>query len=743
MRRRLDTEGNSHCRPGDARRPFRQWPARSIVVLLLVAVGAATCSAAPKPQPDDDPASERPIRPDQTSDRKEFEDALEELEAGNFEEARRAFRLLNAEQTDDAAVAQLAELYVARASLGALASEDGAEETGGERPPEKAVRMFASLQSDASVDGRVRRAARLYWAYLQLRHGARGRAVSAMADIPDGNLGSAVLDRDRGLLWPVLVEGLHGNGRWNETLRAAAGYYGWLEGRRAESDSDGESRPTSGASGDSDASSADSDTDSESESGPWGEQFDYARSRGFEAAFELSAEELEDWVESDDAFLRATAGWAYVDQKLESEKLSEEERTAIDERFQEVATDLNAIGAADRVSELSVKLATLGGSKRLVLGAVLPLSGSDRSVGRRAVAGMLIAMEAFEHRGSARVTLVFEDALGAPEKTMRRLDDLGASAVVGPLDRKRASKFAPVADRLEIPMIAMTADQPRVDEGSEPPFVLRNFMNPVEEARAVATLAFHEYEDRRAAVAYPDIGYGRRVKEAFAEEFEERGGQVVSAVSYDPSASDYSRAASKIARSDPDAVFIPDGASNVAEFTAFLADQDVWGYSGESGGRRSDRTYVHYLGTSLWRDSILTRQASRYLRGATIPAWYAPGFQDDATQRFGRRFRGVHGRNPSNIEAFGYDNVRWLRRLMLERGLQDPRAIRDALLTGGEYRGATGQASFTSDGRLRRRFRFVTVEDESFRPMSLQVELADDRSEGEQTDDAAPSPNSD
>jgi len=713
-------------------------PAPSLVVLLLVAVGAATCSAAPKPKPEAEPGAERPIRPDQTSGRQAFEKALRKLEAGNFEEARRAFRLLNAEQTTDPAVAQLAELYVARASLGALGRTDGANRGGGARPPEQAVRRFASLQSDESVDPRVRRAARLYWSLLQMRNGARERAVSAIADIADGTLGTAVLDRDRGLLWPVLVEGLRGSGRWKETHRAAAGYYGWLEEQRGASDRGSASTDNPVESSGTTGERPGSQSDDESDSGPWGEQFAYARARGFEAASELDAGGLEGRLESDDAFVRATAGWAFLDGKLGVEQLSEQDRTSVDERFREVATNLNAIGAADRVGELSVKLATLGGSKRLVLGAVLPLSGSDRSVGRRALAGMLVAMEAFQHRGSPRMTLVFEDAHGDPEETMRRLVDLGVSAVVGPLDRKRASTFAPIADRLGVPMITMTADQPEVEEAEAPPFVLRNFMNSVEEARAVATLAFHEYEDRRAAIAYPDIGYGRRVGDAFAEEFRDRGGQIVADVAYDPSGSDYSRPASRIARSDPDAVFIPDGASNVAEFAAFLADQDVWGYAGSSSERRSDRTYVHYLGTSLWRDSILTRQASRYLRGAVIPAWYDAGFRDDATQGFGRRFRGVQDREPSDIEAFGYDNVRWLRRLMVERGLQDPEAIRDALLDGAEYRGATGRASFTSEGRLRRRFRFVTVEGESFRPMSLQMELAEEGLEAEGTKDPSP-----
>jgi len=715
----------------------RRLSARILVVSLFVAIGAATCSASPAPKPATESPSERPIRPETDSDRERFDRALETLESGNFAEARESFRLLSAEKSVDRSVSELSELYVARAMLGRLRPE-GDDNSTTRRPPEKAVQMLASLQSDESVDARVRRAAQLYWAWIQVRHGARTRARSALSGFPGGELGSAILDRDRGELWPVLVDGLHENGQWQRLLDASAGYHDWLidrsERRSSESSDRAGSSRASGAEERLERVEVDGDSGRDRR-GPGPVEF--ARSRGFEAASQLTTEQLESRLESESSFVRATVGWAYLDRKLDADELTEEERGRIDDRYEEIVADLNAIGAAGRTSELSVKFATLGGDERLVIGALVPLSGPDASVGRRAVSGMLLAARAFRHDAPSRVTVVFEDSVGDPESTFRRLVDAGASAVVGPLDRSRARQFAPLSREHEVPLIALSAARPDPENRRSPPFVLRNFLNPIDEARAVAILAFREYGDRRAAVAFPDIGYGRRVREAFVETFRELGGRIVASVPYDRTLSDFSEPAGRIAEADPDAIFIPDSASNVSELAAFLADRDVWGRTpGGESPASSDRTYVHYLGTSLWRDPLLARQGSKYLRGAAIPTWFAEGFEDEATREFGRRFRGVQGRDPSDIEAFAYDNVRWLRSLMVERGLQQPVSIRDALLGGAEYHGATGTARFLPDGRLRRTVRFVTVGDGVFEPISTRVEATGER--GDDDGESAP-----
>lgn len=733
-----------------------------LLVCALLSFGLATCSATPKPKPDRGRPTEPPIRPGDREEREQFESALKQLQEGKYEEARESFRLIRAQRSSGDPVADSAELYVARSLLGDLKSAEGAESSsdtdlsegsegaGASESERRALQLLSSLREDASVDERVRRAASLYWSYIRLRNEAPGPAYGNLASYPKPALGPAVLERDRIPLWVLLIEGLYRNARWVETLDGSAALYADLH-RRLEDESEAESsserskiersehlnrrnRPErEGASSPEGAPPRESDDSSEdaaesreggSAAEGYAREFAYVRSRGFDAARAISPEERRERLDSDSGFLRATAGWAHLNEMLGAESLDEEQREEIDRRFREVATDLTALGAPGRVSELSVKRATLGSDERLVIGALLPLTGSDRGIGRRAMAGMLLAMEAYDHSGTPRVTLVFEDSNRDPEAAMERLVTGGATAVVGPLDSGRADGFAEAAARHEVPLLTLTAVYPRAARSEENSYVLRNFMDPVTEARAAATVAFHHLEDRRAAVVYPDVGYGRRVSEAFRDEFRRLGGQVVSAISFDRSSSNFSDVAERVAASEPEAIFIPDAASNVAEMAAFLADHDIWGMAKGESRRAGGRRNVHYLGTSLWYDSILTRQASEYVRGAIIPAWYAESFEDDPTRDFGRRFRAVHGRSPGNIEAFAFDNIRWVRSLMLERGLRSPSALLDGLRGGAEFQGATGSVAFDERGRLRRKIRFVHLVEEAFQPLSLQVDIA-------------------
>ena len=729
--------------------------------LLPLFLLLATCSAGPKTtKPDDDPTEERTIQPTDEKDKVRFADARKALEAGNYEKAKETFRLIQAEE-GSGEVAQLAELYVARADLGALEPKADGESGGG--PPtgrNRALQMLQSMAAADDIDPRVRRAAQLYEGYVRLEREDEQRLSEIFSAYDEPIVGTAVLDGDRLALWPVLVEGLRRAERHAEAVVAACGLFEELEGRSRkirrsrEADVVAPAPPSKDAGGGRDKSKASGDQTGETVDGETGDRRSerfvelatFARNRGFDSAAELDDEALERRLEAESSFVRAVVGWTFLDRTLESGEVDAKKREKLDRRFAEVGADLNAIGAPTRVSELSIKLATIGGGKRLVVGAILPLSGQNSSIGQRALSGMLLAMRAFRKRGPPRVTLVIEDANAEPKAVWSHLAEIEPAAVVGPLDPSRAAKFAQGAQEREIPMVALTARRPTERADVAEPYIVRNFMDPVTEARAAANLAFHEFEDRRAAIVYPSVGYGETLQRAFDEEFRRLGGQIVETIAYDRSKSNYSHVADRLAGADVETVFIPDAGSKVAEVSAFLADRDIWGISPSAEKPTDDgRTYVHYLGTSLWYGPIVKRQAASYLQGAVIPTWFAPEFADNPTRQFARRFDVVFGRRPGNIEAFAYDNVRWIRRLMVEHGVQTARALRTTLLGGSPYEGATGRGSFDADGTLWRTVRFVTLSDEEFVPMELQVDIApadQTETEGETTEPPVDEPDS-
>jgi ABC-type branched-subunit amino acid transport system substrate-binding protein len=743
---------NSVVRPRSLRAAF-SW-------LLVLLLGLSACKTG-RGARGEDIENKPPIQAESAEAQRRFERAMALLKAGKYEQARQAFRLVQAEFSGDP-IATLAEVYVARASMGAVdpATSFSEQATANYAPSPEAARILASLARSEDVDNRIRYGAAAYYALEMALRGKTDEALAALRDYPSASLSNVVLDRDRLAVRSLLAESFWRAGRDIAALEAAARLYD--EAAAALAAQTAETTPGTierdPFADDSFENNAEPLTPAEQRSVAFLRSVEaLARDRAFSIA-EKDSEELvlQNYLTAQSPFLRAVAGWRLLERSLQQGaqgEISAEERAGLEDLFNQIAPDLVAIGATSRAAELSQRLAAVGGPKRLAVGFLLPLSGHYRAIGQRAMAGALVAMRAFHHPGQPEITLIFEDSQGDPSQVFQRLKQQEVLAVVGPLDADRARKFAPLARENQIPMITLTTESARAAASPEQespdaaaefgpaveaaedadetapeqgPFVFRNFIDAAAEARASARIAFYQIGDRRAAVVYPDLGYGRLTGQAFVDEFRSLGGQIVAQIPYDRSKSDFSDVAARLAESGAQAVFVPDSAEKVAVLSAFFANENIWGIMPDAEpSRDSRRMQVHYLGTSLWEDPILVRQAADYVEGATIPVWFSTSLAAPEVQRFVQRFEAIYGRRPGAFAAFSFDTVGWLRALMLERGMRRAVAIRDALLTGGVYRGVTGEAHMGPNGESRRALRFVTPTSEGFVPLPFRADTAE------------------
>ncbi|QDG54300.1 hypothetical protein FIV42_27205 [Persicimonas caeni] len=713
---------------------MRRWMLLAIVAAALV---LSACKTGKGKGDGDDIERQPPIRAKSSDAQERFDRAMEMLRDGQYDRAREAFRLLQAEFGSDP-IADLSELYVARASMGPirLGESLAQEATQAYKGSAEAAQILATLAQSDDVDKRIRYGAKAYHALEMALRGKTNEALSVLADYPSASISDVVLDADRTPVRALLTESFYRAGRNAETLEAAARLHAEVTARHQElvpATDEPLEQPTAG--GQSDPTSASQAANSTSPEVAYLRSLEaLARQRGFEAA-EKNIEEvaLQDYLTSDSAFVRAAAGWGLLGEQL-ADGVGEEQRAALEDLFNRVAPDLVQIGAGLRAAELSMRLAAVGGPKRLAIGFLAPLTGPHKAIGQRAMAGALVAMRAFHHAGYPEVTLVFQDSRADATEAFERLERQKVLAVVGPLDVRRAKQFAPLAQAAKIPLITLTteavgqstpSDAQATDaegeaEQSAAPYVFRNFIDAAAEARAAARVAFDEIGDRKAAVVYPDVGYGQVTAKAFADEFRDLGGQIVAEISYDRSKSDFANVARRLARANPEAVFLPDSAEKVAELTAFFANENIWGLAPtQKRSKRSKRKQVHYLGTSLWEDPMLIRQAASYVEGAAIPVWFSASLETAPVREFVNRFEAIYGRKPENFEAFAYDSVNWLRSLVLERGMRRPVAIRDALVSGDRHPGVTGTVQMTASGEPRRALRFVTPTDEGFEALEF------------------------
>lgn len=715
--------------PGESRRVAARAMRGAFLCLCLVLLGLSACKSAPAARGDD--LEERaPIAAHSEAAQKQFDAAMALLKAGEYLPARDAFRMLQAEYPEDP-IATLAEVYIARASMGKIEPQTSflPEATAAYPRSSEVAQILGALGESDSIDKRIRYGAAAYYALELALRGESEQALNALRDYPSASLSNIVLADDRLAVRSLLLESLWRAGRSDAALDAAARLYQEADALEAKYRGAGNTQALGIDGAHDEQAQLEALAPEERRSLAFLHSLKaFSRERAF-TIVERDAEELalQDYLHSKMPFLRALAGWRILEQSLDAE-IAENERAGLEDLFNQIAPDLVAIDATSRAAELSQRLAAVGGPKRLAIGFLLPLSGSYRAIGARAMAGALVAMNAFHHASEPEVTLIFEDSQGDPAAIFERFKQQKVLAVAGPLDVQRAQKFAPFAHTHQIPMITLTTESVRAQEGAEDGanvFVFRNFIDAAAEARAAARIGFEQLQDRKAAIVFPDVGYGRVTAQAFAAEFRRLGGQIVAEIAYDRSKSDFSDTATQLAKSGAEAVFLPDSAEKVAEVSAFFANANIWGIaSDEKPSKKSGRQQVHYLGTSLWEDPILWRQASSYVEGAVIPVWFSSALTQPETQEFVARFEAIYQRAPSNFEAFSFDTVSWLRALILERGMRRSVGIRDALLGSATYRGVTGESHMGAGGVSQRALRFVTPSPGGFVALPYRAETA-------------------
>lgn len=628
-----------------------------LFLLLALHIGASGCS---RPAQRADTVILDPVRAVSPQAQERYDLAVQMMTEGRWEEAREAFLALQTEYPQDP-ISSVAELYSARASLRDF--QVGALEL------RNALSVFSGLAADEGVDGRVRFAARIYQATSMVLLGESQAALEYLGREGAATLSPTLLVGDRSDAWALLVEALQQNSRHEDAMIALD--RAWQE---AETD----------------------------------ELRAFVVSRAFEIIPLVPDTVADDWTTASSPILRGLASWR-VAHRLAA---SGGDPGTLQELVQRAVTDLKSLGEDDRAAQIAQLRPTKSFSGPLRIGVLLPQSGTNAAVGLRAMRGAYLARDAFGARRADGITLLMEDSSKDVEAAMKRLEDAGVSAIIGPVDAAQARTVATTARNLQIPVLALTNEIP-LEEDS---WVFRNFLDAEAEARLMAKIARHQLRHDRVHVIFPDIGYGRRMATAFRAEFEKLGGQVVLSEAYDRTAKDYSKLANRVASSQAGAIFIPDAGSKVAEVTAFLAAKNIWGQAHDAQPIRDNRTRVHYLGTSLWQDETLTRQAGNYVRGAILPVWVSPTLPYPKTQSFFQSYRQSWTSEPGDLEAFTYDSVSLIVEAIEQYGASSPRDIRNLLTDTTAYRGVTGDVRFNTNGSPLRVPHLVELRDQ-FSPL--------------------------
>ena len=292
------------------------------------------------------------------------------------------------------------------------------------------------------------------------------------------------------------------------------------------------------------------------------------------------------------------------------------------------------------------------------------------------------------HRARA---LVVRDTQGDAAIARAGLDELvndpAVVAVIGPLRSKVAEAIAPRAERAGMPMVVLSQQ-----EGISGRWVVQPAMTAERQAAALAEYGVKGRGLRKFGILYPNDQYGIQLSQAFRQQVEERGGQIIGAVTYDPKQKEFSvelLSIDKWIKDDGlDAVFIPDFASTAIPLAVQL---------------RHAQPGVVLLGSNGWNDPGALGQAADDIDGAVFVDGFFASSQRPATQEFVEAYRAAYGGTPEILEAQAYDAAK-LVGAALQSGARSRGQLITTLQSPRNFEGAAGTVAVGPGGIHRQLF---------------------------------------
>ncbi len=367
----------------------------------------------------------------------------------------------------------------------------------------------------------------------------------------------------------------------------------------------------------------------------------------------------------------------------------------------------------------SVRRWSLGAMHSVTIGVLLPLSGTYARFGEQALRGVRLATALLGEGG--QITLRVEDTGGKPASctdAYRRLIDDGVAMVVGPL-------LAPCAEALlphltgHVPVLSLTR-RTEIAQGSPQMFV--HSLSLPAQARFMADDAWQQ-SDRHIVLISGAQPLSRQEADAFAQQFQALGGEIVETIELPANKIDFRRIFSALrsrtddeellAALDEDMAFLADSDMDIRMPASFdgiylaLSGKQVALVSGQLA--YADMAGVNLYGSGHWRDGHLLDDKGRYLDKSRFSDVGFPTGNMAELHRMLLAYREVWGREkPGKLMGLAYDSALIAAMLTSRMGLSG-NALEKGLADKSGFPGLTGHVYFDNSGAGQKRFNIFTI----------------------------------
>jgi branched-chain amino acid transport system substrate-binding protein len=346
-------------------------------------------------------------------------------------------------------------------------------------------------------------------------------------------------------------------------------------------------------------------------------------------------------------------------------------------------------------------------STTLTVGAVIPLTGPSAQYGKWQMQSIDLARDEIRQNYGVTINVIYEDSQSDPKTAISAFRLIatkkpfciitGVSGIVLAL--------APVAERLEIPQINTSGQNPQIANSGKYTITLINLANT--ETLAMASYAYNFLQLRHIAIIHSNVAAGTGAAQAFKSSFESLGGQITSQESYDDTKSDFRPQITRAFAQKPDAVFAAGVSMNVARV---IKQADEMGYR------------TQWLSFSAFEGPEVTTVAGRAADGTIFTS---TALDSERNPGFIQRYEKLYGSTPEVYAATAFDAIHVIYKAY-RSGYRTPKDLASALTSGKfTYEGVTGTFTIDTRGVVSKPVLFKRYKDGSF--MSAPVQINDRR----------------
>lgn len=316
------------------------------------------------------------------------------------------------------------------------------------------------------------------------------------------------------------------------------------------------------------------------------------------------------------------------------------------------------------------------------------MTGGEATFGQSTDKGVRLAIDAKNATGGIKgkkIVLITEDNQGKPEEAAAVVKKLITQdkviALIGEVASTRSLAAAPIAQQYKIPMVSPSSTNPKVTQVGD--YIFRVcFIDPFQ-GPVMARFTYDNLKLKKVAVLRDlKSDYSSGLAEFFEKKFKELGGEIVSEQTFSTGDSDFNGQLTRIRSANPDAIFIPAYYTEVG----LIARQ----------ARRLGLKAV-LLGGDGWDSPKLFEIGQEAVEGAYFSNHYASESPVPATQEFIRKYKEKFNETPDGLAAAGYDAAQILLAAMETAPTLTSEAIRAALASTKDFKGATGNITINAD----------------------------------------------